>query len=67
MENLHLWVITVISAGTLVYTVVSSYAVRGNELKHLHEMVASLKEDFCKDIKEVLKRVERIENFLFKK
>ena len=60
MNDWRLWVILIVTIGTLFYTVISNYAVRGNDLKHLKEAIADLK-------KELLKRIERIENLFINK
>jgi len=60
MDSLKIWVILVVSIGTLLYTVISNYAIRGNDMKHLKEAIADLK-------KELLKRIERLENLFMNK
>lgn len=47
--NLRLWIITIVSIGTLLVTVISNYAVLGNELKHIQNEIQELKAD-VKDI-----------------
>jgi len=60
MENSWLWMAGVfgvfaVSCATLIYTIISTYAIRGNELHHIMEMLQDLKE-----------RVERLENIFIK-
>lgn len=55
MENIISPLTLLITVVILVYSVFSSYAIRGNELKHLSGK-----------IDDVLKRIERIENWIFK-
>ncbi len=56
MENVISPLTLLITVVILVYSVFSSYAIRGNELKHLSGK-----------IDDVLKRIERLENRIFEK
>lgn len=51
------WMMSVfcISMATLIYTIISTHAIRGNELKHIMNM-----------LKDIVKRVERLENTFIK-
>ena len=60
MSDIKLWVILLVSIGSLCYTITANYAVRGNELKHLKEAIKSLEE-------KLLKRIERLEQKFFNK
>jgi len=53
--DLRLWVIMAISLAGLIYNIVSGYAIRGNELKHINQT-----------LNDVRSRVERIENMFLK-
>lgn len=65
MGDWRLWAILILTVGGITYNVISHYAVRGNELKHLKEAIAQLKDEVCRDIKSVVKRIERLEDRLF--
>lgn len=54
IENIISPLTLLITVVILVYSVFSSYAIRGNELKHLSDK-----------IDDVLKRIERLERWLF--
>lgn len=56
MNDWRLWVILVISVGGLLYNIISNYAIRGNELKHIKEAIDA-----------ILVRLERLENVLINK
>ena len=60
MNDWRLWAILFITVGTLLYTIVSNYAIRGNELKHLKEAIQCLE-------RKLLKRIERLENLFMNK
>jgi len=60
MNDWRLWAILFITVGTLLYTIVSNYAIRGNDLKHLKDAIIDLK-------KELLSRIERLEKRFFDK
>jgi len=47
------WVILGICVATLLYNIISTFAIRGNDLEHISQGLNNL-----------TKRVERIENFL---
>lgn len=51
--------VLVVSLSTLVYTIISNYAIRGNDLKHLKEAIT------CMETK-LLKRIERLEDIFIK-
>lgn len=65
MDDWRLWALLVLTVGGIAYNIVSNYAIRGNELKHLREAIAQLREHLCKEIKGVMKRIERLEDRLF--
>lgn len=65
MDDWRLWALLILSIGGIAYNVVTHYAIRGNELKHLGKAIAELKDTFCRDMKKLEKRIERIENRLF--
>lgn len=44
-----------VSVSTLIYTIVSNYAIRGNDLKHI-----------IKILEDIVKRVERLEDIFIK-
>ena len=60
MNDLKIWIILLVSMGTLVYTIISNYAIRGNDLKHLKEAIEKLEK--C-----IMKRIERLEERFFNK
>ena len=60
--------ILIISTISLLYSIASNYAIRGNDLKHLQEGLDGLKEDMKCCERKLLSRIERLENiFLDKK
>lgn len=60
MNDWRLWAILAISLGSLFYSVISNYAIRGNDLKHLKEAIICLE-------KKLLSRIERLENLFMNK
>lgn len=56
MENVISSLTLLTAVVILVYNVVSSYAIRGNDLKHLSNK-----------IDDVMRRIERLENRIFEK
>jgi len=62
VDDLRLWAILFTTLGALLYNVISNYAIRGNELKHLNDAIKSLEQRLSFEIDQVLRRIERLEN-----
>ena len=60
MDNWRLWTILLVVVGTLCYNIVSNYAIRGNDLKHIKDALVALE-------KRIMKRIERLEQRFFNK
>ena len=60
MDDWRLWMILTVTVGTLLYTIISNYAIRGNDLKHLQESITCME-------KKLLSRIERLENLFMNK
>ncbi len=55
-KDWRIWLLMLVTMATLAYTVISSYAIRGNDLKHIQD-----------DITKIEKRLERIEGLFMTK
>ena len=67
MSDIKLWVILLVSIGSLCYTIISTFAIRGNELKHIKSMVLHLEKMLNELEQALLKRIERLEQRFFNK
>ena len=62
-----LWILLIITIVVQAYSAISTWAIRGNELKHLKEAVICFEKKLKEGLEKVEKRIERLEDFFFNK
>ena len=60
MNDIRIWIIMFVSVGGIVATLIGNYAIRGNDLKHLKELIIAMEE-------RIMERIKRLEQKYFDK
>jgi len=58
----RLWAILAIAIASLAYNIVSSYAIRGNELKHITTDISTIHKKLDVGFARLERRIERLED-----
>jgi len=67
MDDVRLWIIFGVSLAGFIFSVISSYAIHVNDLKHLKDRLNCLESKFDKQLDEIKSWIRKLEDRIWPK